>query len=121
MDDTTARRRLTEERERLTATLEGLETDLESQKESLQELSVVDEHQADVGTETFEREKDLSILETVQAGLKDIDHAMHRLEQGTYGTCEACGKAIGDDRLDAVPAARFCLEHQAEMERTPSA
>lgn len=120
MDTDTARRRLTEERERLTATLEGIETDVEAQKESLQELSVVDEHQGDIGTETFEREKDLSILESVQAALEDVDAAMHRLEQGTYGSCEVCHKPIGDERLDAVPAARFCVEHQAEMERTPS-
>ncbi len=120
MDTETARRRLTEERERLTATLEGLETDIEAQKESLSELSVVDEHQADIGTETFEREKDLSILESVQAGLDDLDQALQRLDEGTYGNCEVCHQPIGDDRLDAVPAARFCLEHQAAMERAPS-
>lgn len=120
MDTETARRRLTEERERLEATLEGLETDVEAQKESLSELSVVDEHQGDIGTETFEREKDLSILESVQAALEDVDAAMHRLDEGTYGMCEVCHEPIADDRLEAVPAARFCLEHQAAMERTPS-
>lgn len=120
MDAKTARRRIQEERERLTTTLEGLETDIEAQKESLQELSVVDEHQGDIGTETFEREKDLSILESVQAGLEDLDAALHRLDQGTYGNCEVCHQPIGDERLDALPAARFCLEHQAQMERTPS-
>lgn len=120
MDEQTARRRLDEERERLTATLEGIETDIEAQKESLQELSVVDEHQGDIGTETFEREKDLSILESVQASLDDLDKAVRRLEQGTYGACESCGKPVGDERLDAVPSARFCLEHQEALERTSS-
>jgi RNA polymerase-binding transcription factor DksA len=120
MDTETARRRLTEERERLNATLAGLETDIEAQKESLQELSVVDEHQADIGTETFEREKDLSILESVQAGIADIDAAEERLERGTYGSCEVCHNPIPDDRLDALPAARFCVEHQAQVERAPS-
>lgn len=117
MDTDAARTRLTDERERLTSTLEGLETDLEAQKESLQELSVVDEHQADIGTETFEREKDLSIVESVRAAIEDVDHALARLEQGTYGECEICHQPIGDDRLEAVPAARFCVEHQAEVER----
>ena len=120
MDTEQARKRLTEERTRLTATLEGLETDLEAQKESLQELSVVDEHQADIGTETFEREKDLSIVESVKAGLEDIESALHRLDEGTYGECEICHQPIGDERLEAVPAARFCVEHQAEVERTPA-
>ena len=114
-----ARQRLESERERLSATLANLEADAEAQKESLQELSVVDEHQGDIGTETFEREKDLSIIESVQAGLQDIERALQRLADGSYGTCEICGKDIGDDRLDALPAARFCVEHQAEVERTP--
>lgn len=120
MDTDTARQRLQDERRRLTETLSNLETDLEAQKESLQELSVVDEHQGDIGTETFEREKDLSIVESMRAGVEDIDRALHRLEEGTYGTCEVCGRAISDERLEAVPATRFCMDHQAEMERTPA-
>ena len=120
MDNDTARRLLDAERERLTATLESLETDLEAQKESLQELSVVDEHQGDIGTETFEREKDLSIVESVRAGIEDVDAALERLDAGTYGSCEVCHKPIADERLEAVPAARFCVEHQAEIERTPA-
>ena len=115
-----ARKRLESERERLSATLANLESDAEAQKESLQELSVIDEHQGDIGTETFEREKDLSIIESVQAGLEDIERALQRLADGTYGTCEICSKDIGDERLDAVPATRFCVEHQAEVERTPA-
>ena len=115
-----ARKRLESERERLSATLANLESDAEAQKDSLQELSVVDEHQGDIGTETFEREKDLSIIESVQAGLEDIERALQRLSDGTYGTCEICGTDIGDERLDAVPAARYCVEHQAEVERTPA-
>ena len=120
MDTAKARRRLDEERERLSETLRNLEADLEAQKESLQELSIVDEHQGDIGTETFEREKDLSIVESVQAGIEDIDRALARLDAGTYGSCEVCHIAIPDERLDVVPAARFCVEHQAEMERTPA-
>jgi len=117
MDAKAARTRLEAERERLSTTLATLEADAEAQKESLQELSVVDEHQGDLGTETFEREKDLSIIESVQASLEDIDRALRRVDAGSYGACEVCDKPIGKDRLDAVPAARFCVEHQAEMER----
>jgi RNA polymerase-binding transcription factor DksA len=70
-----------------------------------------------MGTETFEREKDLSILEQVEAELADVEHALRRLDEGTYGTCEIDGKPIPEDRLEAMPAARLCLEHQAEAER----
>ena len=89
----------------------------ESEEESLSELSSVDQHQADIGTETFEREKDLSILEQVEAELDDVEHALQRLEEGTYGTCEACGKPIEEERLRAMPAARFCVEDQAKAEQ----
>ncbi len=94
---------------------EGLTS--ESEEDSLGELSSVDQHQADVGTETFNRERDLSILERVQAELADVEHALTRLDEGTYGTCEACGRPIDEGRLEAVPAARFCLEDQATAER----
>lgn len=120
MDTDLARQRLADERARLdgvkaTFDQEGLTE--QSEMDSVGELSSYDQHQADMGTETFEREKDLSILEQVEAELADIEHALHRLDDGTYGTCEVCGKPIPDERLEAMPAARLCLEHQAEAER----
>ena len=120
MDTDPARARLEEERARLTQLRDGfVEQGLtsESENDSIGELSSVDQHQADVGTETFHREADLSILEQVQAELADVEHALRRLDDGTYGTCEACGKPIEDNRLEAVPAARFCLADQAQAER----
>jgi len=125
MDPQHVRDRLTEERERL----QGITEDLagvkgESQEDSLQELSSYDQHQADVATETFDREKDISILDQVEGELAEIEHALQRLDDGSYGTCEACGKPIGDDRLEAMPATRFCVDDQAEAEResrTPAA
>lgn len=116
MDTQQARTRLEEERIRLEGIRDSVDTS-ESEDESLSELSSLDQHQADIGTETFDREKDISILEQVEAELSDIEHALKRLEDGTYGTCEACGKPIGDDRLEVLPAARFCLEDQAGAER----
>jgi RNA polymerase-binding transcription factor DksA len=116
--DADARNRLTEERERLEGLRAGFDDlNAESEEASLAELSSLDQHQADVGTETFNRERDLSILENVEAELADVEHAIRRLDDGTYGTCEACGKPIDDARLEAVPAARFCLEDQAVAER----
>jgi DnaK suppressor protein len=120
MDNDLVRRRLEEERERLETVKTNFDEEGvigESQEDSLSELSSVDQHQADVGTETFEREKDFSILERVEAELADVAHALERLDDGTYGTCEACGKPIGEARLEALPAARFCVEDQALAER----
>jgi len=120
MDTDLARQRLADERARLAGVKstfddEGL-TD-QSENESVGELSSYDQHQADMGTETFEREKDLSILEQVEAELADVEHALRRLDDGTYGTCEVCGTVIPEERLEAMPAARLCLQHQSQAER----
>jgi RNA polymerase-binding protein DksA len=117
METEEAHRRLQEERARLEDLRSNFDDDQQSELESLGELSSLDQHQADLGTETFEREKDLAILERVEAELVDIEHAMRRLDDGTYGTCEVCGREIGEDRLRALPATRLCVEHQAAAER----
>lgn len=119
MNDATARKLLEAERSRLeeikhAAELESLN---ESETESYQELSSVDQHTADLGTATFEREKADSIRISVAGQLADVEHAQVRLDAGRYGTCEMCGKKIPDERLKARPAARFCIEDQAKVER----
>jgi RNA polymerase-binding transcription factor DksA len=119
MDDPIARERLEAERgrlEHLRSTFDGEHE--ESSDASVGELSHVDQHPADSASETFEREKDFSILEQVEAELHDVEYALRRLDDGTYGTCEACRSPIGEDRLEALPAARFCLDHQHEAERS---
>jgi len=119
MDRDAVRQRLLEERERLSAVATELAEDNEldsSEQASLGELSSFDQHQADLGTETFEREKDLSLIAGMEDEISEIDAALERLEDGTYGKCEACGKPIGDERLEAVPAARFCIEDQNARE-----
>lgn len=119
MEDDKARQLLTEERTRLQALLSRMDdTGDESQADSISELSTVDQHLADVGSETFERTKDLSVHEDVEGRLDDIARAFDKLESGTYGTCESCGKPIPDERLEAVPGARYCVEHQAAQEGT---
>jgi RNA polymerase-binding transcription factor DksA len=121
MDADHARTRLAEERDRLNGLRDelgvgGISRD-GGEQESLAELSSYDQHQADVGTETFEREKDFSILEQIEAELADVERALERLDEGTYGTCEACGKQIGEERLEAMPASRFCLDDQSSAEQ----
>ena len=74
-------------------------------------------HLADAGSELFDRSRDLSIVEDFDSLLGEIDHAMHRLDSGSYGRCEACGREIGEERLAARPMARFCIDDQKEAER----
>jgi RNA polymerase-binding transcription factor DksA len=121
MDADDARQHLVEEHERLARLQAGFEAEHlhdETGDESTGELSHLDQHAADVASETFEREKDFSILEQVEAELADVERALHRLDDGTYGSCEACGTAIGDERLEAQPATRFCIAHQTAAEST---
>ena len=120
MDPQHARDLLEGEKARLEGIRAGFDTDelrSESEQSTLNE-STQAQHQADIGTETFNRERDLSVLESSEAELLDVEHALHRIDDGTYGTCEACGRPIGDPRLEALPAARFCLDdqHLAETE-----
>lgn len=84
------------------------------------DLDDVGQHPADAATDTTEREVDLGLLEDVRAVIVEIDAAAQRVEEGTYGRCEECNKAIADERLQAVPWARRCQEHQADLERSAS-
>jgi RNA polymerase-binding protein DksA len=112
--------RLLHERERLQGIHDGLVAEQglnESERDALSELSLADQHPADLGTEMFEREKDLSIAERIEAELADVDRALKRIDEGTYGMCEACGRPIAKARLEVRPEARFCVEDQARAER----
>ena len=119
MEADAARRHLEAEHDRLAHVRDSLESERlhdEPEEDSSAELSHFDQHPADAASDAFEREKDFSILDRVQIELDDVERALKRLDEGTYGTCQACGCAIGDERLVAMPAARFCLEHQSQVE-----
>jgi len=119
LDTNAVKRRLIEEKDRLATTVaelaDGLDLD-EAERSSLGELTPVDQHPADAGSETFEREKDAAILTTLTARASEIDAALERVERGTYGKCETCGEEIPVERLDMFPDARFCVAHQSEQE-----
>lgn len=117
----TAKQRLEAERERLIRLRDGISnetSDDEPERVELQELSTVDQHPADIGSELFEREKDVAIAQGFEIELEEIEDALARIQDGTYGECERCHKPIGEDRLEAVPHARYCLEDQARTERS---
>jgi RNA polymerase-binding transcription factor DksA len=80
------------------------------------ERSGYGDHQADDATEVFEREKELGLEQTLEAHLRQVGHALTRVEDGTYGQCERCGKPIAKARLDALPEATLCIDCKAEQE-----
>ena len=103
-----ARQRLQSERERVNGLISSLRDEIgsSSDPDSRSELASYDQHPADQGSETFEREKDLSILEGLEAELAEIEAALQRIDDGTYGVDEETGEPIDPQRLDAVPTAR---------------
>jgi DnaK suppressor protein len=116
MDQTMARERLQKEKDRLAALIGNMAEDSDGNGAQGDELAHVDQHPADAGSETFEREKDMAILSNLEEQISEVDEALKRVEDGSYGTCEACGKPIGDERLDVVPTARYCVEDQGARE-----
>lgn len=114
-----AGRRLHAERARLQGVLDALGDDAlraESQAESTAEIAPTSQHLADVGTETFERERDLTMVADVRDELRQVERALRSLSAGHYGSCEWCGEPIPSERLQAMPAARFCLRHEERYE-----
>ncbi|WNB90810.1 TraR/DksA C4-type zinc finger protein [Bacillus sp. NEB1478] len=85
--------------------------DSEFPKESTGELSSYDNHPADLGTELFEREKDIAINDLHEKELEDIDTALMSIERGKYGVCKTCGDDIPKERLEVVPSTLYCKEH----------
>lgn len=79
--------------------------------DALGEFSLYDNHPADVGSEMFEREKDLALYNLDRETLREIEQALQRMEEGTYGLCTVCGQAIPVERLQALPQAVTCKEH----------
>jgi RNA polymerase-binding transcription factor DksA len=108
VDDQRARELLDRERKRIEQELTTLRSDRGDG-----ELSSVDQHTADAGTELFEAERDRSMIERLQQELEAIERAERRLEEGTYGVSVESGEAIPDGRLEAVPWAERTAQEQS--------
>ncbi len=80
-------------------------------------LSNLPVHMADVGTDNYEQEFTLGLVEKDRNLLREINHALAKIQDGTYGICEATGKPIGKPRLEAQPWARYSIEHARELEK----
>ncbi len=86
------------------------------QPESSGNLSNVPLHMADVGTENYDQEFTLSLIENDQDTLGQIHDALNRITAGTYGRCEECGELIAKPRLQALPYTKHCIECARAME-----
>jgi DnaK suppressor protein len=117
VDRKALRRRLLEERERLTREIDELDADLSESLEDSSEESPYDQHMAETAAVTLDREIDLTLQENARAALGQIDRALHKLENGSYGLCDKCGKPIGDGRLLIAPFATLCVDCKRLEER----
>ena len=111
--------RLVEERGELQTQLATLEEDTFATTQSEMSGDVgLDDESADAGTATFEREKDLSIEQYVRDLLAKIDRALKRIDDGSFGTCDRCGKSIEKARIKALPYVDLCIKDaQAQSRR----
>ena len=112
-----AREVLETERDRLTSALATVNHEGSLSDESGDLASGPGGHLADHATETFMRELDEGLEENAEHLLAEIDAALSRIADGTYGICVRCGRPISPDRLEAVPYATLCLDDKRAQER----
>jgi DnaK suppressor protein len=103
-------------RDRLLATAEGIIPDEDDSGEI--NTAAGDQHLADHASDMLEREMDWSLEENAEHILAEIETALARIEEGTYGTCVVCGEAIPEERLAAVPYATLCVRDKRQEERS---
>ena len=107
------RQALLEERQRVVAAISNLHAENPSSlTEDAGELvsSSADNHPGDLATETFDRELDYTLEENSEHVLAEIDAALKRIEDGTFGRCQRCGREIDEARLEAIPYATKCID-----------
>ncbi|MEN6334871.1 MAG: TraR/DksA C4-type zinc finger protein [Phycisphaerales bacterium] len=96
--------------------IEG-ETLRKSRLDASGDLSSMPIHMADLGTDNFQQEFSLGLMDSERRLLTEIDDALHRIEAGTYGICEGTGEPIAKARLEAQPWARYSVEYARMMEQ----
>ncbi|MGI6711600.1 MAG: TraR/DksA C4-type zinc finger protein [Bacillota bacterium] len=93
-----------------------------SMPDSIGELSMYDNHPADTGDELFERGKDLSLRDAIGIQMQQVENALKKINEHSYGFCDRCGQVISEERLKAMPSANLCVKCKREEEvpdRTP--
>jgi RNA polymerase-binding protein DksA len=113
------RRLLLDKRRAILGDMSGIESEAlrTNRQDGSGDLSNMPTHPADIGTDNFEQEFTLGLLESERALLKEINEALDRIENGTYGVCLGTGQPIGLARLRARPWAKYCIEYARLMEK----
>jgi RNA polymerase-binding transcription factor DksA len=104
-----ARARLLADRERTADHLAALTRDHDGIVAASESSNADDEHDPEGATIAFEREQIAALLGQARSSLEELDRALARVEDGSYGTCQVCGQAIAPERLEARPAATTCI------------
>jgi RNA polymerase-binding protein DksA len=118
LDEEAIKQRLLEERERVFKEFSELDADLSKSLEDTSGESPYDQHMAETAAATLDREIDLTLQDNARVTLGKIDRALHKLEDGSYGKCDKCGKSIGAGRLEIAPYATLCVDCKRLEERT---
>ncbi|HEY1639087.1 MAG TPA: TraR/DksA C4-type zinc finger protein [Streptosporangiaceae bacterium] len=113
---------LTAVRDQLAAEAAGLLSDIDRAESDIASrltdaIGDAGDDQADAGAKTFEREQELALTHNARELLAQTEHALERIEAGTFGTCESCGEPIGKARLQAFPRAVLCVSCKQREER----
>ena len=113
-DTTTHNTRLAEERQTTVDRLEGLRLEFGQVVEAAVDSNSDDEHDPEGATIAYERSQVAALIDQAEEHLGEIDAALARLDEGTYGLCVVCGRRIPEERLEARPTARTCVEHAGQ-------
>ncbi len=108
-------------RDSLLDSMMGVSRDTLRSRAEGSEASAFGMHQADAGSDAYDRDFALSLLSQEQDALYEIEEALKRVDAGTYGVCEMSGKPIPHARLEAIPFARFTVECQTQIEKLKKA
>ncbi len=106
------RRRLEAERQQLVGDIEALQSENQAQQDD----AGIGNHLADDASDVMNRERNLALRGNAEDLLSQIDGALHRIDAGSYGTCERCGQPINPERLEALPYAAHCITCQSQIE-----
>jgi DnaK suppressor protein len=115
------REKLLQLRDAMVDSMAGVAQDTLRARAEGSEASAFGMHQADAGSDAYDRDFALSLLSQEQDALYEIDEALKRIDLGTYGKCEMSGKPISRARLEAIPFARFTVECQSQLEKQSKA
>ena len=118
LDPAGVRARLIAERDELTQRIAALTSDLDAVAAAAAGSNIDDEHDPEGATVAFEREQLAAIRDRDMQQLIEVDAALDRVAAGSYGRCESCGQPIAAERLEALPATRWCVRCAARRGRS---